>query len=385
MPGSTAAAAAAVIPAPFARTSLPGRIVFGDGAVVRLADELEQHDLRQAMLITASQDPQLGEYGHKALQDRIRLHWDEVRQHVPRELAQRATSAARAAGADVLVAIGGGSTTGLGKAIAVATGLPLAVAPTTYAGSEMTPIYGLTSGNDKTTACDPRALPRIVVYDPQLLTTLPAAVVGPSGLNALAHCAEALWAANADPITDAIALDGARRLRQHLPAAYESDHPAARGEVLIAACLAGMALGTVGTSLHHALCHLLGGMFDAPHAETHAIVLPYAVSYLQPAVPEATRRLAQAMDTSEHALARSIWELGRSVGTPPGLRSVGIREGQLPLLAAAALDRRLPSPRPLEYGALHQALHAAWTGEPPGGVDQNADGAVVPVAPKALP
>ena len=365
MTGSTVAPVAGVMPVPFARTSLPGRIVFGDGAVARLADELDEHDLRQVMLITASYDAQLGEYGHKALGDRIRLHWDEVRQHVPRELAQRATSAAGAAGAAVLVAIGGGSTTGLGKAIAVATGLPLVVVPTTYAGSEMTSIYGLTSDNDKTTARDARALPRIVVYDPQLLTTLPPAVVGPSGLNALAHCAEALWAPNADPITDAIALDGARRLRQHLPAAYATDDPAVRGEVLIAACLAGTALGTVGTSLHHALCHLLGGMFDTPHAETHAIVLPYAVSYLQPAAPEAARRLAQAMNTSEHGLARNIWELGRAVGTPAGLRSLGIREEQIPLLAQAALDKQLSSPRPLEYRALHDALHAAWTGQPP--------------------
>jgi maleylacetate reductase len=357
MAGDTAPLSA-VMPAPFARTGLPGRIVFGDGAVTRLADELDQHDLRQVMLITASRDAQLGEHGRKALGDRIRLHWGEVRQHVPRELAQQATSAAREAGADVLVAIGGGSTTGLGKAVAVA--------PTTYAGSEMTPIYGLTSDNDKTTARDARALPQIVVYDPRLLTTLPPAVVGPSGLNALAHCAEALWAASADPVTDAIALDGARRLRQHLPAAYASDHLAARGEVLIAACLAGMALGTVGTSLHHALCHLLGGMFDAPHAETHAILLPYAVRYLQPAVPDAARRLARAMDTSEHTLAGSIWELGRSVGTPLGLRSVGIREDQLPALTKAALARRLSSPRPLEYDNLYQALHAAWAGEPPG-------------------
>jgi len=266
----------------------------------------------------------------------------------------------------VLVAIGGGSTTGLGKAIAVATGLPLAVVPTTYAGSEMTPIYGLTSDNDKKTARDMRALPSIVVYDPQLLVTLPAAVVGPSGLNALAHCAEALWAANADPITDALALDGAGRIHQHLATAYSTEDPAARGHVLIAACLAGIALGTVGTSLHHALCHLLGGMFDAPHAETHAIMLPYAVSYLQPAVPAAARRLARAMDTDERALPASIWSLGQSVGTPAGLRSIGIREDQIPAVTQAALTRKLPSPRPLEYAALHEALRAAWAGQPPG-------------------
>jgi maleylacetate reductase len=353
------------MPAPFARTSLPGRIVFGDGASRRLADELDQHGLRRAMLITADYDPSLVAHGREALGERVKLRWAEVRQHVPRELAARATNAATAAGIDVVVAIGGGSTTGLGKVIAVSTGLPLAVVPTTYAGSEMTPIYGLTSDGDKKTARDAKALPRIVVYDPRLLTTLPAAVVGPSGLNALAHCAEALWAANADPVTDAVALDGARRLRQHLPAAYASNDPAARGHVLIAACLAGLALGTVGTSLHHALCHLLGGMFDTPHAETHAIVLPYAVSYLQPAVPEAARRLAQAMDTTEHDLAGSIWALGQSVGAPAGLRSIGIGEDQVATIARAALARNLPSPRPLEYEALYETLHAAWAGQRP--------------------
>jgi maleylacetate reductase len=252
MPSETAARTAVQMPAAFARTSLPGRIVFGDGAVGQLADELDQRDLRRAMLIAADYDPSLTAHGREALGERLELRWGEVRQHVPRELAARATTAATAAGVDVVVAIGGGSTTGLGKAIAVAADLPLAVVPTTYAGSEMTPIYGLTSDGDKMTARDPRALPRIVVYDPRLLTTLPPAVVGPSGLNALAHCAEALWAANSDPITDAVALDGA-----------------------------------------------------------------------------------------------------------------GIREDQIAALTQAALAKKLPSPRPLEYDALYAALHAAWAGQPP--------------------
>lgn len=354
-----------MMPEPFARNSLPGRIVFADGALTRLPDELDRQDLHQAMLITASHDPHLGKSGHQALGDRVALHWEEVRQHVPRELAQRATSAAKAAGSDVLVTIGGGSTTGLGKAVAVETGLPLVVVPTTYAGSEMTPIYGLTSDNDKTTARDPRALPKIVIYDPTLLTTLPATVVGPSGMNALAHCAEALWAAGHDPVTDAIALDGARRLQQHLLAACATGDPPARGQVLIAACLAGTALGTVGTSLHHALCHLLGGMFDAPHAETHAIMIPYMVSYLQPAVPGAARRLAQSMGTSESRLAKAIWELGAAVGTPEGLRSIGIREDDLGRLVEAAVAKRLASPRPLDSDSLYGAVHAAWAGQPP--------------------
>jgi len=359
VPGTT------LMPAPFARTSLPGRIVFGDGALDQLAAELDKHDLRRAVLVAASYDTRLAGRARDALGERVQLEWNEVRQHVPRELAERATGASSAANVDVVVTIGGGSTTGLGKAIAVATGLPLAAVPTTYAGSEMTPIYGLTSGDDKKTARDRRALPSIVIYDPQLLVTLPPAVVGPSGLNALAHCAEALWAVNADPVTDAIALDGAGRIYQHLATAYSTEDTAARGNVLIAACLAGIALGTVGTSLHHALCHLLGGMYDSPHAETHAIMLPYVTSYLQPAVPAAASRLARAMDIDERALTASIWSLGRSVGVPEGLRSIGISEEQIPVIARAAVTRNLPSPRPLDYDRLYEALRAAWAGEPP--------------------
>jgi maleylacetate reductase len=356
---------AALMPGAFARTSLPGRIVFGDGALDRLATELDDRDLGRAMLIVASYDAALAGRGRGALGARVALEWSEIKQHVPSEVAERATSAAATADVDVLVAVGGGSTTGLGKAVAVATGLPLVVVPTTYAGSEMTPIYGLTADHNKKTARDPAALPKLVIYDPRLLTTLPPAVVGPSGINALAHCAEAMWADNADPITDVLALDGARRLHRHLPAAYESTEMGPRGQVLIAACLAGIALGTVGTSFHHALCHLLGGMFDVPHAETHAIVLPYAISYLQPTVPEAAARLADAMDTEPDLLARHVWTLARSVGTPQGLQAIGITERQIDLAATAAVERKLNSPRPLEHDALHAVLHRAWTGQPP--------------------
>ena len=353
------------MPAAFARTSLPARIVFGVGALDSITGELDGRGFQRVMLLVAGYDGPLAERGRHTLGPRVAFTWSEIRQHVPVEIADRATAAARAAGADVLVTIGGGSTTGLGKAVAVATGLPLAVVPTTYAGSEMTPIYGLTSDNEKKTARSPAALPQIVVYDPLLLTTLPAAIVGPSGLNALAHCAEALWASSTDPVTDVLALDGARRLYNHLPSAYATAGVAARGQVLIAACLAGTALGTVGTSLHHALCHLLGGMFDAPHAETHAIVLPYVISYLQPAVSDAARRLSEAMDTDQVSLARHIWSLAQAVGTPRGLQAIGISEHQIGLATAAAVARHLPSPRPLDHDALYEALHAAWTGEPP--------------------
>jgi maleylacetate reductase len=353
------------MPAPFARTTLPGRIVFGNGALANVPAELDALGAQRAMLIVADYDGVLAEQGSRVLGTRLRLAWGEVRQHVPRELAVRASAAAVADGIDVLVTIGGGSTIGLGKAIAVDTGLPLLTVPTTYSGSEMTPIYGLTADNDKKTARDINALPKVVVYDPQLLTTLPPAVVGPSGMNALAHCAEALWAPQTDPLTDALALDGAHRLREHLYSAYADADADARGQILIASCLAGVALGTVGTSLHHGLCHLLGGLFDTPHADTHAIVLPYVVDFLRPAIPVAMERLSAAMSSTAADLADTIWSLARSVGTPHGLREIGVTQTQIGEAVDAAMAKKLTSPRTLERAGLHHLLTAAWSGDAP--------------------
>lgn len=353
------------MPEPFTRDTLPGRIVFRDNALDDLGAELQRLAVRRAMLIVADYDNQLTDRAQRTLGSHRGVLWNEVRQHVPRELAARATAAAIDGHVDVLVTVGGGSTIGLGKAVAVNTGLPLVCVPTTYSGSEMTPIYGLTAGNDKKTARDNRALPQVVIYDPQLLAALRPDVVGPSAMNALAHCAEALWAPRVDPITNALALNGVALITRHLRSAYGDGDVAARGHVLIAASLAGTALGTVGTSIHHALCHLLGGLYDTPHALTHAIVLPYAVKFVRPAVPAAIDQLAATMGTVSEELPTAIWSLGHSVGTPHGLRALGITEPQVEHAVDVALAKNLPSPRPLNRSLVHRLIEGAWRGMSP--------------------
>lgn len=349
----------------FARTALPGRVVFGPGSLQRLASEADGLGVRHVLLIVAAYDRNLSELSLPALGARVGLLWEEVRRHVPRELAGRAVAAARANAVDAIVTVGGGSTTGLGKAVAVETGLPLIAVPTTYAGSEMTPIYGLTSDGEKRTAKDARALPALAIYDPELVRSLPPAVVGPSGMNALAHCVEALWADEGDPVTDVLALEATRLLAEHLAAAYESDDIGARGQLQLAACLAGNALGTVGTSIHHSLCHLMGGMYDLPHAETHAVVLPYAVAFASAALPEARERLAVALATTANDVDGAIWDLGARVGTPAGLKALGMTREQVSAAARAAVDRELKSPRPLDLPAVEGLLADAWAGARP--------------------
>lgn len=289
--------------------------------------------------------------------------WDDVRQHVPVELADRCHQHAQSRGADLLVCVGGGSATGLAKAVALRGGLPVLAVPTTYAGSEMTPIWGQSQDEVKTTGRDVRVLPATVVYDPELLLALPPALVGASGMNGLAHCVEALYAPAADPLSSVLALEGARLFLEHLPVAYRNPDLAARGQVLLACCLAGTVLGTVGTSLHHALCHLLGGMYDLPHAETHAVVLPHVLNVLLPAVQAPLRPLAQVLEVEVEQLPRAVWDVGAAVGSPRGLHALGLTDQDTAAAARALVANNPTSPIALQQAVaddlLTRALHGA--------------------------
>ncbi len=355
------------MPASFARDTPPGRIVFRCGAFDDIGDELENLGAQRAMLIAAAPDEHFVENARRALGTRVNLVWTEIRTYAPSELAESAIAAATDGQVDVVVTIGGDSTTALGRAVAVNTGLPLVCVPTTYSGIEMTPIYGRKSDYGSSAASDLRALPKVVIYDPQLLVSLPSDVVGASGMNALANCAEALWGPRTDPITETLALEGVRRLNRHLRNAYREPDTASRGQVLIASGLAGIAVATAGTSIHHAICGLLGDMFDTPPAVTHAIVLPYAVKFVRPAVPQAIERLAAAMGSASDELPTKIWSLGRSVGTPQGLRAVGITESQAEQAAEAVLAKGVTSPRPLNCSLVRRILDGAWRGLSPVG------------------
>jgi protocatechuate 3,4-dioxygenase beta subunit len=229
----------------------------------------------------------------------------------------------------------------------------------------MTPVWGRTDGAIKRTGRDPRVLPRTVLYDPELLAGSPPALTGPSGMNALAHCVEALYAPAADPLTSLSAAEGARLIATWLPAAYAGAELDATRALLWAACLAGRAYGTAGGSLHHALCHLLGGFAGLPHAETHAVVLPHVVSFLGPAIEPALDRLAAALGTHPAELAGAIWDLGASVGTPAGLRALGLADADLPAVAAALVERGPASPRPLSGDDALALVTAAWHGDRP--------------------
>jgi maleylacetate reductase len=283
--------------------------------------------------------------------------------HTPVEVTERALAAVRAAGADCLVALGGGSTTGLGKALALRTDLPQIVIPTTYAGSEVTDILGQTEAGRKTTLRDARVLPEVVLYDPELTLGLPVGMSVTSGLNAMAHAAEGLYAQDRNPVATLMAVEALRALKSALPAIVaEPRDTDARADALYGAWLCGTVLGNVGMALHHKICHVLGGSFDTPHAGTHAIMLPHTVAYNSVAVPEL---LAPVGEIFGGAPGAGLWDFAASIGAPLALHDLGLLAADLDRAAELATANAYWNPRPLDRGGIRSLLQDAWEGRRP--------------------
>lgn len=342
-------------------SALPSRVIFGAGAVAEVAPEIDRFGASRALLIDGLFDATLRARIEADLAGRHAGTIDEVAQHVPAEVAARALAQARAVNADALIALGGGSATGLAKAIALETGVPILAIPTTYAGSEMTPIWGITANGRKTTGSDPRVLPRTVVYDPELVLSLPPRVGAASGMNAMAHCVEALWTPAANPVTDAVAGDGMARLARGLRAAHADPADlAARAESLRGAWLAGTALAVGGTGLHHKLCHVLGGSFGLPHAEVHAAVLPWVVDYYRDAAPDALARIAAALGADD--AVTGLQDLARDLDLGGGLAGLGLLEAALDEAAAQAVEVAPQTPAPIDRDGIRTLLGNAYNG-----------------------
>ena len=334
------------------------RVRFGAAALIELRAELEGRGWRRAFVVTTP-----GRSAHLAsalggLGEMLAGVFSNAAQHVPATTVAEAGSALSAAGADCCVAFGGGSAIGLGKALARASGLPMAAVPTTYSGSEMTSIWGLTEGGEKRTGRDSRAAARLVLYDPELTYDLPATVSAESGLNAVAHAVEALYAPNLAPDTAATAEEAIRRLAGALPLVVrEPRDVAARAEALMGAHLAGVALDQAAMGLHHRLCHVLGGMFGTPHARTHALLLPHVVAFNAPAASEAMRHVARALGSAD--AVSGLRELVRSLGISGSLSDLGIGPAEIARAADAAVGGDYPNPRPVTAADARGILEAA--------------------------
>jgi maleylacetate reductase len=358
----------------FTFDALPGRVVFGNGSVGRVPEEVDRLGVAKVLVVTDPATKPVADDVIADLGDRFAGAFTDILLHVPAEAADRARQAAADAGADGVLTLGGGSTTGFGKVIVLETGIPLIAVPTTYAGSEMTPIYGITSDGLKRTSRDLRVLPKTVIYDPVLTTTLPPAVTGPSGMNALAHCVEALYAKEENPITSLMAEEGIRALARGIPASVrEPENLAARSDALYGAYLAGAALAVVGMALHHRICHVLGGTFGLSHGDVNAVILPHAAGFNQPAAPEALARVARALGAEDAPSA--LFDLASSIDAPSSLVELGMREEDLDRAALLTVEPTPPwNPRPVSVTEVRAILEDAFLGRRPSPAQGNSGG-----------
>jgi maleylacetate reductase len=347
----------------FSYNGNPARILFGSGKLSEVASEIRHLGCERALVLSTPFQRADAERLAADLGELAAGVFANATMHTPVEVTERALDAFVTNGADCVVAFGGGSTTGLGKAIAYRNDAPQIVVATTYAGSEVTPILGQTENGRKTTVRGPTILPEVVIYDPDLTLGLPVGMSVTSGLNAMAHAVEGLYAQDRNPISSMIAVEGVQALKEALPRIVaEPRHDGARAQALYGSWLCGTVLGTVGMALHHKLCHTLGGSFDLPHAETHAVLLPHTVAYTEVAVPDLLAPVAGMFGGSAGG---GLYEFSASLDAPLALRDLGLAEADLDRAAELATQNPYWNPRPVEREALRALLQRAWDGARP--------------------
>lgn len=340
------------------------RAIFGTGTISQINEELRRLNVSAALVLSTRDQTASANELKTLLGSNAVGVFSEAAMHTPAEVTDKALEVAKQLKADSIVSIGGGSTTGLGKAISIRTGLPHISIPTTYAGSEMTPILGETVNKLKTTRSDPKILPTTVIYDVNLTMTLPQGLSSTSGVNAMAHAVEALYASDSNPIIKLLAKEGTRALAEALPViAKNKTDPASRSKALYGAWLCGICLGNTSMALHHKLCHTLGGSFNLPHAETHTILLPHTIAYNSPAVPEAMKDLADALPGSNGDAINGLNNLLAQLGVKRALKDFGLQESDIVKAAELAVQKQYPNPKAIDQQKIQELIRRAWAGE----------------------
>lgn len=345
----------------FEHETLGQRVLFGAGKARQfLAQEVHRLGSTRPMVIAAPREKARAAAIVDGLD--VALFYDDVAQHVPVTNAVQARLAAVDHEIDLLVSFGGGSATGLAKAVALSSGIPIVAVPTTYAGSEATEVWGMTENGQKKTGTDRRVLPVTVIYDAALTVSLPPSLSVASGLNALAHCVDSLWAPAADPINAALAVEGMRALALGLPTVKSAPgNLRGREDTLYGAYLAAVAFASAGAGLHHKICHVLGGRFNLPHAETHAVVLPYVLAFNAGAAPDSVAKIAGALGATDAVTGLNA--LYSALEAPQALKDIGLEESAL-IEAADLILPHVPDSNPARVTRqnLTDLLRAAWSG-----------------------
>jgi maleylacetate reductase len=345
-------------------TGSPARIVFGRGARRQTPDILRDLGITRALVLSTEAQKEAADAFACTLGKSCLGVFAGAVMHTPVHATEAALEIVRDQRVDGLVAFGGGSTLGLSKALAFRTDLPQVALPTTYAGSEVTNILGQTADGAKTTLKSPRVIPEVVIYDAELTLSLPVAMSVTSGINAMAHAVEGLYARDRNPVSAMIAAEGCRAMIEALPRIAQAPADiAARERAFVGSWLCGTVLGQVGMALHHKLCHALGGLFDLPHAETHTVILPHATAFNARAVPRLLAPVAEALGAQSPGAG--LWDFAQALGAPHSLRDLGMPEDGIDRAADAAVAQPYWNTAPIGRDAIAALIRSAWAGERP--------------------
>lgn len=343
---------------------VPSKIIFGENSALTLCEEADELGVKRIMIAcTEAMVARIPTVLEK-LGDKCVGIFDGAEPHCPEPVAMAALKKFQELNADVIVAIGGGSTIGIGKAITLRTGAPLIVVATTPCGSESTPIHGMLIGNHKKTGRDPKVIARTSIYDPVLTTSMSAHHTGTIGMNSLAHCVEALYAKVRSPISDLMATEGIEALTTGIPASIKTPSDLeARSQVLYGGMLSGHCVTLAGIAIHHKLCHVLGGHHGIPHGESNSVVLPYAVAYNESAAPDAMQKIMTAMNTE--SASGGIFDFATTIGVPKSLKELGMDEKDLDIAAKETVERTTYNPKPVDVKSVRKMLQQAYEGVRP--------------------
>jgi len=349
---------------PFVYNALPARVIFGSNTLIQVSDEVKLLGGQRALVLSTPNQKEAADQVAKLLGDLSVGCFYGAAMHTPIDVTHEALNVVAETKADCIIAIGGGSTIGLAKAIALNTDLPQIVIPTTYAGSEATPIIGQTENGLKTTQRTLKVLPEVIIYDVELTKTLPSQMTITSALNAIAHAIEALYSKDANPLISMLAEQGISALARAIPVIHRDPFNSnARSDALFGAWACGTCLGAVGMSIHHKLCHTLGGSFNLPHAETHTVILPHAVAYNEDAAPQAMTCIARALGTDN--AAQGLFDLASKHGAPTTLKEIGLSAADIERAVEIACASPYWNPRPIEANAIRELLTNAFNGVRP--------------------
>ena len=352
----------------FSYQSFANKVIFGQNLAQAFEAELALEAAPNNVLLIASAR-------YRDLVEAISLlphlhlvaHIDQVAQHVPAELVAAVLAQIRDKNLQKIISIGGGSSIGLAKALALETALPIWAVPTTYSGSEMTNMYGITTDGAKKVGRDDRVLPQKVFYDAALSLNMPLPLAACSAMNALAHLVEALYSPSGNPVTQQNAITGMGHLLKGLrELAVQKQLSAETNEqLLLGACLSGKCLCEVNMALHHKLAHVIGGNYRLDHAQTHSVLLPHVLAYQWPNLGESLQADFQRVFASAYPPA-AIKSLAQQLGIPISLAKIGFQENQIEVTAAAIAKQQFENPAPLDFERLVLLLQETFNGNLPG-------------------